>query len=310
MFKNSSMFRTTCLLYAVVFLFLGLFPLATMAFRHPAGHDTEAAVAAAQLTDSLSEAPDSDLNQPAVEIIGADSSASLPHGLPVYDADTFSEREKAGLPTALPAVKPYYGEKTVYLTFDDGPDPDNTPVILNILRQYGVKATFFVIGSEVEKQPAIVRQIFREGHAIGNHTYTHVYRDLYRSAAAYTAQLNRTDEAIKKVIGVRPCISRAPGGTTGSFTPEYWQALHREGYVEIGWNIIAGDASRSKADQLVANVVRQIKSNPYLWDHAIVLLHDGRGHAETVKALPDIIRFFKERGFEFRVVNLETPPAW
>lgn len=307
MFKKSSILRTTVLLSAAIFVVLGLFPLASTAFRHPMEPETEIAV---QLPGSPPAAPDNGSDQPEVDILGADPVTPLPPGLPVYDPDTFSEREKAGLPTALPSVKPYYREKTVYLTFDDGPDPDNTPVILDILRQYGVKATFFLIGTEVEKYPVIVRQIYREGHAIGNHSYTHVYRDLYRSAAAYTSQLNRTDDAIKKAIGVRPRISRAPGGSAGSFTTEYWQALRREGYVEIGWNVIAGDASRARADQLVANTVRQVDGNQYLWDHAIVLLHDGRGHTETVRALPDIITFFQDRGFEFRVVNLETPPAW
>ncbi len=231
-------------------------------------------------------------------------------GGPVYDTLTVDRRRRDNLPTALPVALPYYGERTVYLTFDDGPDPDLTPAILRILRQAGIRATFFVIGSQAEKYPQIVRRIYDEGHALGNHTYSHVYRDLYRSPAAYTAQLRRTDDILMKIIGVRPRISRAPGGTAGSFTAEYWQALTAQGYREVGWNVNSGDASRATAVRIAANVAHQMDSGKYLWNRAIVLMHDGPGHDETVRALPAVIKYFKDRGFTFRVVNLETPPAW
>lgn len=230
-------------------------------------------------------------------------------GKPIYDVYTVIERQSKGLPTQLPAITPYYGERVVYLTFDDGPDPENTPVVLNILKNNNIKATFFVVGSEVEKNPELLKRIYQEGHAIGNHTYNHIYRELYKSASAYAEQLHRTDQIIKNLIGVRPNISRAPGGSAESFTKQYWEMLHKEGYLEVGWNVSSGDASRAKAVQIANNVMYQME-NRYLWSHAIVLMHDGRGHAETVKALPDIINFFKSHGYEFKVVNIETPPAW
>lgn len=231
-------------------------------------------------------------------------------GKPAYDELTVSERRQAGLPTTLPAAMPYYGERTVYLTFDDGPDPDVTPAILDILREEDIKATFFVVGTQVEKAPATLKQVYDEGHAIGNHSYNHIYRELYSSPSDYIGQLSRNDFIIKSVIGVRPLISRAPGGSAGSFTKAYWEALKEAGYVDVGWNIYSGDASRLKAADLVASIADQVEKRPFLWNHAIVLLHDGRGHEETAKALPEIIRIFKDRGFEFRIVNLETPPAW
>jgi peptidoglycan/xylan/chitin deacetylase (PgdA/CDA1 family) len=235
--------------------------------------------------------------------------ATTPGG-PVYDTLTVDQRRRYNLPTALPAALPYYGGRTVYLTFDDGPDPDHTPAVLRILRRSGVRATFFVTGSQAEKHPRIIRQIYDEGHAIGNHTFSHVYREIYRSPAAYTAQLRRTDDILMGIIGVRPRISRAPGGTAGSFTAEYWTAIADQGYREIGWNVNSGDASRAKAAQIAASVARQTANATYLWSHAIVLMHDGRGHEETIRALPAIIKYYKELGFQFRVVNLETPPAW
>ena len=174
---------------------------------------------------------------------------------PEFDMFTFEERMERGLPTKIPEITPYFNTKVVYLTFDDGPDPENTPKILDILKENKIKGTFFVIGSEVEKHPEILQRIFQEGHAIGNHTYNHVYKDLYHSPSAYTQQLHRTDRIIKSFIGVRPRISRAPGGSSGSFNKNYWDKLKTEGYIEVGWNVSSGDASRAKAEQITHNII-------------------------------------------------------
>ncbi len=229
--------------------------------------------------------------------------------LPLYDKFTVAQRNQKNLICRLPKADYYYGQKTVYLTFDDGPDPENTPVILDILKKLQIKATFFVVGTQIKDNPQILKRIFQEGHAIGNHSYNHIYRDLYRSVDSYVAQLHKNDELIMNILGVRPRITRAPGGTVGSFTKEYWDALAEQGYVDIGWNIASGDASSANAITLVANVAKQLE-NEALWSHSIVLMHDGSGHDETVKALPQIIKLYKDRGFEFRLVNVQTPPAW
>jgi peptidoglycan/xylan/chitin deacetylase (PgdA/CDA1 family) len=228
---------------------------------------------------------------------------------PVYDTLTVTERQAQGLPLEIPKSTPYYNPKVVYLTFDDGPAPENTPAVLDILKQNGIKATFFVVGNQVEKYPEILRRIYQEGHAIGNHSYNHVYRELYQSPNSYFSQLRQTDEIIRKIIGVRPRISRAPGGSAGSFTKDYWETLKKLGYTEVGWNVSSGDASSAKADGIVNNIVAQME-NKHLWSHATLLMHDGRGHAETIKALPAIIKYYKDRQFEFRVINFETPSPW
>jgi peptidoglycan/xylan/chitin deacetylase (PgdA/CDA1 family) len=207
-------------------------------------------------------------------------------------------------------IQPYYAEKVVYLTFDDGPDPIITPLVLQTLKKYAVPATFFVVGTQIEANPELLRRINAEGHAIGNHTYNHRYKELYQSPAAYIGQLEKCDAFIQAISGVKPLISRAPGGTTGSFTSEYWAALRQEGYKDIGWNVPSGDASSAKAAQIADNVIAQTKKNSFLWSHAIVLMHDGVGHEETAAALPSIIEYFKNEGFEFRPVDLSTPPAW
>ncbi|EAX46554.1 polysaccharide deacetylase [Thermosinus carboxydivorans Nor1] len=296
-------FRFACGFGSLVFALLAICPLATLAFegRNVSSSSGEETKTAAAVVNLPIEYPYS--------LLMDETNTVLQPGKPVYDKYTVAERKVRNLPTALPVVTPYYAEKIVYLTFDDGPDPENTPKVLDILRQYGIKATFFVVGSQVEQYPHILKRTFEEGHAIGNHSYNHIYSQLYQSAHTYIRQLHQTDDVIKNVIGVRPRISRAPGGSAGSFTKEYWKALEQDGYVEIGWNISSGDASSAKAPQIVDNIIRQMR-NKFLWNHAIVLMHDGRGHSETVKALPHIITYFQEQGFEFRVINLETPPAW
>lgn len=248
--------------------------------------------------------------KPALSICLVDeSSAYLTTDLPVYDRLLVSQREAQKLPTALPKLTPYYGKKTVYLTFDDGPDPKNTPYVLDLLKEYHIHATFFLVGKQAEKYPDLVKRIFDEGHAIGNHSYNHNYRDLYRSPQTYLAQLHHTDEIIQQIIGVRPRISRAPGGTVGNFRKDYWTLLKSEGYRDISWNISSGDASDGKAADLIDNVTDQMQRTA-LQSHSIVLMHDGPGHAETMKALRQIIDLFRSQGYEFKVVNMRTPDAW
>ena len=95
-------------------------------------------------------------------------------GRPLYDSYLTNERLRANLPLSLPTAQPYKAAKVVYLTFDDGPDPQNTPAVLDILKKEQVKATFFLVGTQIEKHPDLVKRLFAEGQAIGNHTYDHI----------------------------------------------------------------------------------------------------------------------------------------
>ncbi|VBB07921.1 polysaccharide deacetylase [Lucifera butyrica] len=306
MTKSAFVFRVLCSLN-IFFIIIAVFP-----FYIPPVNVSAATGPAPVITDSSpppSFSPDRPEQNSAVYLLPAMATDGADTDKPVYDPYTVTERKEKKLPAALPDVKPYYGVKTVYLTFDDGPDRYNTPLVLDILKKNGIKATFFVVGTQVEKSAPLLKRIYNEGHAIGNHSYNHIYRQLYRSPAAYMEQLRHNDQIIKRILGVRPRIARAPGGTVGSFTKQYWTLLKEEGYTDISWNVSSGDASRAKAADLVQNVIYQMQ-NKYLWSHAIVLMHDGPGHGETVKALPSIIKYFKDNGFEFKVVNLKTPPAW
>lgn len=296
MAKKTGLFNIICSICAVFFIFLASAPLITLAIP-------------ITLITSKSQSVEKE-NLPATLI---ENNTDLPINIsnkPEYDMLTYSERQERNLPTDLPTTTPYYGDKIIYLTFDDGPDPENTPNILDILKENNIKATFFVLGTEIEKYPDILKRIYDEGHAIGNHSYNHIYRELYQSANTYVEQLHHTDEIIKSLLKVRPHISRAPGGSAGSFTSAYWDILKNQGYIEVGWNISSGDASNAKADQILNKIIHQTENNKFLWSHAILLMHDGKGHTETVKALPHIIKFYKEHGFDFHVINSKTPPAW
>ena len=229
---------------------------------------------------------------------------------PVYDNYGYWQRQESGMATTLPELQPYYGEHIVYLTFDDGPDDKNTPAILDILRAENVPATFYVLGAMVEAYPDVLKRIFNEGHAIGNHSYNHNYKELYSSPWNFIEQFQHTDDIIMEQIGVRPLIIRAPGGTYGAFNQDYWDMVKSSGYVAHDWNVSSGDATPkgAMAYEEITNITEQI--NTYNFKSAIVLMHSTAAKDETVKALPDIIHFFKDRGYTFGVITPMTPQPW
>ena len=230
--------------------------------------------------------------------------------IPVYDKYILWERQEKNLPFTLPQLQPYTAESTVYLTFDDGPDDKVTPQILDILKQEGVKATFYVCGNMVDTYPGVLKRIFEEGHAIGNHSYNHNYDDLYYSPWNFMEQIIKTDIAIRNVIGVRPFIIRAPGGAGGMFTQSFYTMVTDCGYVEHDWNALTEDAtpSRPNASTQVSNVLRNLGDNPPR--SVIVLMHSNSDKTETVKALPELIHILRDWGYKFGVVTPMTPQPW
>lgn len=193
---------------------------------------------------------------------------------------------------------------TVYLTFDDGPSK-LTPEVLDILKDEGVQATFFVLGVNAERYPDTLQRIVDEGHAIGNHTYDHRYEELYSDFANFFAQVRKTDEIIYQTTGIRTDLLRAPGGTHTNFDIFYAYYLEQAGFTVYDWNVDSGDARRRgvPAEEIVHNVL----SAP-LKPQMHVLLHDSAGHEETVRALPEIIRYYKELGYRFAVLDPQVEP--
>ncbi|WP_303814371.1 polysaccharide deacetylase family protein [Selenomonas ruminantium] len=226
---------------------------------------------------------------------------------PVYDHYTLAQRRAKGLPTALPKIVPYRDKKVAYLTFDDGPDDKNTAAVLDILKQEGVKATFYVLGKNVKAYPETTTRIFDEGHALGNHSYDHDYKRLYASAESYLAEMEQADDAIYELLGLRPLITRAPSGRMGNFTSAYENIITANGYVEHDWNVSSADAAPNHpvAQDFIDNI-----SGQAVMDSAIILMHSSAGHEETVKALPEIIRVLREKGYTFGVITPMTPQPW
>ncbi len=194
--------------------------------------------------------------------------------------------------------------KRVFLTFDDGPSM-RTNEILDILKQENIKATFFVLGNYVEKMPETVKRIYDEGHYIANHGYSHVYEQIYSSPQAVLDEYNKCNEAIKNAIGVPEYNShlfRFPGGLVGGkyadIKLQAKELLNQNNILNVDWNALIGDSEKANAstDFLLQRLKDTVgnKSSP------VILMHDAPAKKSTVEALPQIISYLKEQGYEFK----------
>jgi peptidoglycan-N-acetylglucosamine deacetylase len=190
-------------------------------------------------------------------------------------------------------------ENLVALTFDDGPNPDATPAILDALGAEGVAATFFILGRHADRWPALVERAAREGHAIGNHGYHH-RKLLWRSPRYVREDISLGTAAIARAGAPRPTIFRAPHGQRN---PWVTPIAHSEGQRTIGWSLGVWDTALPGADVIANRVVRGTRRG------SIVLLHDGDGYdpagdrMQTAQALPTIIRRLRDRGFSFAALQ-------
>lgn len=222
------------------------------------------------------------------------------------------QEEGAGYPILADRLVSYSAEEArtaaakpiVYLTFDDGPS-EKTKEVLAILKREGVKGTFFMLGEEVKQYPDIARQVVQEGHAIGNHTYDHVYKELYGSFSVFAKQVMDTDDEIYRVTGIRTNLLRAPGGTFGNFDQGYYDALAKAGYIVNDWNVDSGDSARIGVP--AKEIINTVKGSR-LSSKVVVLMHDSSIHEESVKALPEVIDFFKKKGYQFAVLTDQVKP--
>lgn len=184
--------------------------------------------------------------------------------------------------------------RRVYLTFDDGPSP-NTDRILDILGEYGVKATFFVVGKDGYYSEQYKR-IVDEGHTLAMHSYSHVYKDIYRSVDAYARDLSKLHDYLYELTGADCNIVRFPGGSSNTISDidmrEFVSYLEERGMVYFDWNVSSGDAARGyvSAQQIENNVLNNINN----YNNAVVLFHDAGNKDTTVEALPHIIETILE----------------
>ena len=207
------------------------------------------------------------------------------------------------------------GKKVVYLTFDDGPSTTNTPEILDVLDRYNVKATFFTLGKSIEgneEAKNILKETARRGHAIANHTYSHDYSYLYPNRTMNVdniiSDIEKNNSIMKEVLGedFSTRVIRFPGG--------YWswegrtamkEAMEQNGYYNVDWNALNKDAEgkQKNADELLQSTKETVEALGPDADSIVLLMHDTYGKEETVKALPQIIEYLQEKGFEFRTIK-------
>lgn len=191
--------------------------------------------------------------------------------------------------------------KKVYLTFDDGPTYVITDKILDILKQYNVKGTFFIVGKEIKGKEKILNRIYDEGHGIGVHTYSHNNRLIYKSEEDFIKENILTAEKIKEVTGFYPGILRFPGGSCFKLTESLLEKLHNNNFKVFDWNASLEDGSNPNLNQvmLFKNALK-IKGSR---NSVIILMHCNYNNKNTVKALPLIIEKYKSEGYTFEPIS-------
>lgn len=182
--------------------------------------------------------------------------------------------------------------KVVALTFDDGPDPETTPRLLQTLKEKQAKATFFILGSNALKYPELVKQAANDGHEIGSHTYSHKYLN-QMSPAEIETEMEQTNQLIRQ-LAHEPNVFRPPGGAWNDVIAI--AALLR-GQTTILWSVDAGDWRRPSIGRVVNRVLKNVKPG------SIVLLHDGQPELPTPAMVAIIIDKLREQGYQFVTVS-------
>ncbi len=195
-------------------------------------------------------------------------------------------------------------EKVVFLTFDDGPS-ELTPQFLEVLDSYGVHATFFV--TYQPQFEATYKQIAENGNAIQIHTATHDYDSIYKSVDAYVADFNQAYDYVCSVIDKKPVCYRFPGGSTNSYGKSIVRDIARtmedKGFQFVDWNVSVGDGSAKATKE---SMVQKIMAESEGKKHIVMLAHDSGTKSETLAALPQIIEYYKENGYTFKVIDEYT----
>lgn len=197
-------------------------------------------------------------------------------------------------------------KKIAYLTFDDGPSTIVTPRILDILDAYDIKATFFVLGRMADANGEILKTIDKSGHAIGHHSYSHNYDYIYRNVENFIGELDQTNRVFKKHLGedFQTKLLRFPGGSFEKRKQVFLRAVEDLGYVNYDWNALNGDAEGHKLSK--SYLVNRLKSTVPRNSNKkeiIILMHDTDTKSTTADALPEIIEYLIEEGYEFRTLN-------
>ena len=204
-------------------------------------------------------------------------------------------------------------DNTVYLTFDDGPS-DNTYSILQYLRNYNIKATFFVVPNRSEYCYTLMKAIAADGHAIGIHTASHKYDEIYASVESYLDDFYDAWNMVYEATGIKCEIFRFAGGSVNDFNEETRDAIiaemSRRGFRHFDWNVDSGDALGASWTQMWNSVPADIKANYDRNFRSVVLMHDSDNTTNTVLVLGDLLKKFVNEGiYKFDKINNDTQPV-
>ncbi len=198
--------------------------------------------------------------------------------------------------------------KTAFLTFDDGPS-ENTEKVLDILDEYDVKATFFLVGQEInEETEPIIKRMIESGHVVGIHTWNHNRKKIYRSEESCMEDIVQTSERIADVTGETPKYYRFPYGSANcyisGFCCDVIADLNQLNIQYVDWNVTGEDAVGHPTSSSIMKNIR--KFDKYM--EPVILLHDGKTNGLTVKCLPKIIEKIKAAGYEFGTIEDRSKP--
>lgn len=195
-------------------------------------------------------------------------------------------------------------EKIAYLTFDDGPTTIATPTILDILKEENVKASFFVIGKNVNKNPEIVKRAYEEGHYIANHGYDHNNSTLYKSNESFKKELEKTDETIGNAIGINNYNSHIFRFPNGFMAPankkrkeEVLKVLKEMDYRYIDWNCLNNDSMKKYSKIELLNNLKKTSQNK---NKLVILMHDTKDVSDSSSVLKESIEYLKAEGYNFK----------
>ena len=222
-----------------------------------------------------------------------------------YDPDNDSF---PNLYAAADGEKPQNNSKYVYLTFDDGPS-SLTPKVLDLLDQYNAKATFFVVQKNNEEYEEYLSEIVERGHTLALHSYSHDYNEIYRSVDAFLADYEKVYDWVKEKTGYTPSLFRFPGGSNNGSSyvgHQIIKEMERRGFVYFDWSVSSGDGSNLTTTE---NIIDNICTHVGTVDLPIVLMHDGSGKDATLAALPSVLQYLADEGYEFRSLDKNVEPV-
>lgn len=196
--------------------------------------------------------------------------------------------------------------KIAYLTFDDGPSKNVTPRILDILSEYDIKATFFVLGKMTNINPEMLKRTHNEGHAIAHHSYSHDYNFIYKNTNNFIGELEKTNKKFQEILGedFQTKLLRFPGGSFEKKKQKFIVATEKLGYTNYDWNALNGDAEGHNLPK--KHLINRLKSTVTARKEdkeIIILMHDTDAKSTTADALPEIIDFLIKEGYEFRTLE-------